>query len=509
MTGDDRQPTLRLGEVTVTAADVVALARGELGVSLGAESPARERIRRSVELLQRHLDRDGHVYGVTTGFGASVGTRVPAELTAELALNLVRFHGCGTGRLLDPVESAAVLAVRLATLSRGYSGVREIVLERLCDLLNHKLLPAIPCEGSVGASGDLTPLSYVAAVLQGEREVLTVDGPRPAAEALTQAGLEPIRLQPKESLALMNGTSVMTALACLALDRAERLARLTALLTAGTSYAMRGNPAHFDARIFELKPHPGQIRAAEWIRADLEGATSEPPANLQDRYSLRCVPHVLGVLLDSLSWIGGFVEIEVNSVNDNPIFHAESGAVLHGGNFYGGHIGMAMDALKIAVASVADLLDRQLMALCDPAVNAGLPANLVCAAEQERVAHHGFKAATISASALAAEALKLTMPATSFSRSTELHNQDKVPMGTIAARDALRVLELTETVAAISTLAVIQAVELRGAEAAGGRVQALRAAVREQVPALSSDRRMDLDIDRVLRLYRAGTLLEG
>ena len=235
----------------------------------------------------------------------------------------------------------------------------------------------------------------------------------------------------------MNGTSVMTALGCLAFERALRLARWASALTAIACDAMRGNPAHFDARIFALKPHPGTQRAAAWIRADLArpGGASREPVRLQDRYSLRCAPHVIGVLLDALDFSRALLEIELNGVNDNPLVDPDTGDVLHGGNFYGGHVCFAIDGLKTAVANVADLLDRQLCLLCEPATSGGLPANLVAAAGPASVAHHGFKAMQITASALTAEALKLTMPASAFSRSTESHNQDKVSMGTIAARE--------------------------------------------------------------------------
>ncbi len=490
---------LRIGAGPVSIEQLLAAARGELPVALDAGAKFRERLEAGRSALHAALGSGQPVYGVTTGVGASVGTYVPAAERQPMALNLLRFHGCGTGRLLDEEAAAAVLVARLVSLARGYSGVRPALLERLCALLERRILPAIPEEGSVGASGDLTPLSYLAALVVGEREALVRGQVVPAAEALASAGLAPLVLEPKESLALMNGTSLMTALACLAWERAARLARLACALTALGSFATAGNPAHFAAEIFELKPHRGTRRAGAWIREDLAGAAAAEPARLQDRYSLRCAPHVIGVLLDALDFAREQLEVELNGVNDNPIVDPESGEVHHGGNFYGGHVAFVMDGLKAAVASVADLLDRQLQLLCAPDTNGGLPANLI-----QGVAHHGFKAMQISASALAAEALKLTMPAASFSRSTESHNQDKVSMGTVAARDGLRVVELSETVAAITLLAACQAAELRGAPPP--RLAALVAAVRAEVPPVSEDRRMDLDIARVLALHRARKL---
>jgi histidine ammonia-lyase len=258
----------------------------------------------------------------------------------------------------------------------------------------------------------------------------------------------------------MNGTAVMTGLACLAYERAAHLSRLSAHLTAMASAAMGGNPHHFDERLFQAKPHQGQQRAAGWIRADLAGS-ERSESRLQDRYSIRCAPHVIGVVEDTLPFLRGLIENELNSANDNPLIDPESGRVMHGGHFYGGHVALAMDTLKNVIANLADLMDRQLALLVDTRFNHGLPPNLTGATGQRASVSHGLKALQIGASAWTAEALKLTMPASVFSRSTECHNQDKVSLGTIAARDALRVLELTEQVAAAHIVTTRQAVFLK------------------------------------------------
>jgi histidine ammonia-lyase len=496
-----------LGARLLTIEDVLALARGNGRAVLSDDPAHRGKLARSRAIVGEVQRRREALYGVTTGVGASADNAIPESLRDEMPHNLLRFHGCGTGRILDETEAAAVLVVRLATLARGHSGVRIELLERLCELLTARVLPCIPEEGSVGASGDLTPLSYLAALLIGEREATFRGQTLSAQEALAAAGIEPLALERKESLSLMNGTSVMTALACLCFERAERLARLAAAITAINVEATHGNRGHFDPRLFALKPHPGQALCAAWIRADLDSdAPPPPPARLQDRYSLRCAPHVIGVLLDALAQTRPTLEIEVNGIDDNPIIDPDSGAVLHGGNFYGGHIAFAMDGLKTAVANVADLLDRQLLLLCAPDTSDGLPANLVAAGNP---AHHGFKAMQITASALTAEALKLTMPASVFSRSTESHNQDKVSMGTIAARDCRRILDLTETVAVIGLLASCQALDLRGAPSVSRRGRELREAVRKHVPMVVEDRRQDHDIEGILGRYRDGTLPIG
>jgi histidine ammonia-lyase len=304
----------------------------------------------------------------------------------------------------------------------------------------------------------------------------------------------------------------MTGLGALAFERGLQLARLASALTAVASDTMLGNPEHFDARIAALRPHPGQITSASWIREDLARAGGDPaaePARIQDRYSIRCAPQIIGVLLDALAAARTIFETEFNGVNDNPLIDIDSGEILHGGNFYGGHVCFALDGLKAAVAGIADLLDRQLILLCGRETNGGLPENLVARTGDDRVTHHGFKAMQISTSALTAEALKLTAPASAFSRSTESHNQDKVSMGTIAARECLRILELTETVASIHTLAVCQAVDLRRGEARATRSLELHAAVRKHISMNEADRRQDHDIQTVIELHRNQELPVG
>lgn len=454
--------TVVFGAEPITLDQIVSLAQGTSSAALTQEAGFRDRIDRGVQFLQKLLAEEGVVYGVTTGYGDSCTVAVSPSLAQELPLHLSRFHGCGLGRHLAEESALATVAVRLASLCRGYSAVRIELLDLLASLLNHGIAPAIPEEGSVGASGDLTPMSYVAAVLLGEREVYLNGALVPAASALKQRGLKPLVFQPKEALAIMNGTSVMTGLGCLAYARAEYLTRLVSRLTALTSIAIRGNPNHFDEKLFTLKPHRGQQCVARWIRDDL-GHFGEPrnSSRLQDRYSIRCAPHVLGVLRDALPWMRETLENELNSVNDNPIIDWEEERVLHGGHFYGGHIAFAMDSLKNCVANLADLMDRQLTLLVDDKFNNGLPPNLSGASGGRGAINHGFKAVQIGVSAWTAEALKNTMPASVFSRSTECHNQDKVSMGTIAARDCLRVLELTEQVASAHVLALSQAVRLR------------------------------------------------
>jgi histidine ammonia-lyase len=488
--------------------DIADLAHRRRSALLSDDPKFRARIQAGADFVAQLLAEDGVIYGVTTGYGDSCTVVVPPHLIPELPHRLYTYHGIGAGRHLDPVETRAVLAARLASLCRGMSGVGVALLEQLAALLRHDILPLIPAEGSVGASGDLTPLSYVAAVLCGERNVLFDGRQMPAAEALAAVGLQPLRLRPKEGLALMNGTAVMTALACLAWQRADALGRLATRITALNVVASAGNAHHFDETLFAAKPHPGQQRVAARVRADL--ASEKPSRNdarLQDRYSLRCAPHVIGVLEDALPFLRQQIETELNSANDNPLIDAENGRVLHGGHFYGGHIAFVMDALKTLVANIADLLDRQLALLVDARFNHGLPPNLSGAVGERATINHGLKALQISVSAWTAEALKGTMPASVFSRSTECHNQDKVSMGTIAARDCLRVLELSEQVGAAMLIAARQALALRQ------RLQPLHLtpslssmfdALCNTIGFIDEDRALDGDLQRLLSAMREG-----
>jgi len=481
---------------TVSLEEVLAVAEGRRRVVLSTAPDFRERIAKGSAFLERLLEEDGVVYGVTTGYGDSCTREVSASDLEQLPRQLYTFHGCGLGEALSVEAARAVIMVRLVSLCRGVSGVSVELLERLVWLLEHDVIPVIPEEGSVGASGDLTPLSYLAAVLCGERDVFHGGQRRSTAEVFAEHGLAPYRLKPKEGLALMNGTAVMTALGVFAFARAAYLARLTTRITALSVHALDGNPYHFDAELFAAKPHPGQNKVAERLRDDLHAPdTPRNSPRLQDRYSTRCAPHVIGVVEDALPWWRQFLENELNSANDNPLIDAEHGKVMHGGHFYGGHVAFVMDSLKQACANLADLIDRQLALLVDTRFNHGLPSNLSGASAERASLNHGYKAVQIGASAWTAEALKLTMPASVFSRSTECHNQDKVSMGTIAARDALRVLTLVEQVAAATLHAVCQAVELRGqldgAAPLPKRLAAFLEACRLVFPALSEDRALE------------------
>ncbi len=485
--------------------DICAVAEQKQTLALSNETTFIRRIDKGAHFIDTLLQEEGCVYGVTTGYGDSCTVSIPLQNVAELPKHLYTFHGCGLGKHFASEQTRAIMLVRLNSLAQGFSGVRYLLLQQITGLIQQDILPLIPEEGSVGASGDLTPLSYLAAVLAGEREVLYQGKVQATADVFKQLQISPLVLKPKEGLAIMNGTAVMTAVACLAYQRAAYLSQLCTRISSLASVALKGNAYHFDQKLFSVKPHNGQIKVAQRIRLDLQLSAAAPrnDSRLQDRYSLRCAPHIIGVLEDTLPWCKQFIENELNSANDNPIIDAEGEHVLHGGHFYGGHIAFAMDSMKIVIANLADLMDRQMAQLMDPKFNHGLPANLSGAQAEQAMLNHGFKAVQIAVSAWTAEALKNTMPASVFSRSTECHNQDKVSMGTIAARDCIRVLELTEQVASALLLAVVQGVELRAKQQLlSPDLQITVTQIREKVEPLITDRAMEQELRLVLQLIR-------
>ncbi|GAA2251261.1 aromatic amino acid ammonia-lyase [Streptomyces amakusaensis] len=515
---------------SLTLRDVVRLARPaphEPTARAVLHPAAAAAAQNSARLRERLTAERKPIYGVTTGFGDSVTQQISPERAARLQHHLIRYHLNGVGPNAPADVVRATLLIRANCLARGNSGIRPQVIERLLDHLDADILPLVPERGSLGASGDLVPLCYIAAALIGEGEAEVGKRVLPVAEAHREAGITPVTLEAKEGLALINGTAFTTAFAVLAAHDAGRLATAAEIATAFVSEALLGNASHFDAFLHRAKPHPGQLATAAELRRLLAGSRlsttyekildaigaleggdhRELDRRIQDHYSVRCAPQVVGVLRDTLAWIGPWLTTEVNASTDNPLFDTAEGRPHHGGNFYAGHVGQAMDSLKTATANVADLLDRQLALIVDPKFSGGLPANLVPSAlARETGLHHGFKGMQIAASAVTAEALKTALPATLFSRSTEAHNQDKVSMATAAARDARTVGELTGQVAAIALIAGAQALDLRGPDRAAPRTRSVHALIRSHVPFTDRDRRMDHDIAAVARLISDGSL---
>jgi histidine ammonia-lyase/phenylalanine ammonia-lyase len=523
--------TLSVDGESLSLHTIGRVARDRMPAHLSQDPRVLARLMSSLTLKDELIEQGVAIYGVTTGFGDSAHRQISASKAEALQRTLVRMLGCGTGAYASIDEARATVLVRANCLARGHSAVRPVVVERLLALLNADITPAIPEQGSVGASGDLVPLSYVAAALQGERHVFSHGVLRPAHDALCAAGIERLVLTSKEALALVNGTAYMCGVASLAALDATHIALAADVCTALTTEILTGLDDAYHPFVHDVaKPHPGQIRSAAHVRRLLSGSTlvqtyrerlgesgisnvtyRELPRRVQDRYSLRCAPHFVGVLWDTLSWAQNWLTTEVNSSNDNPLFDVESGRSISGGNFAGSHVAMAMDSLRTAVASVADLLDRQLALIVDEKFNEGLPANLaprVPPGHAQEGLRHGFKGAQIACSALTAEALHLCMPLAAFSRSTECHNQDKVSMGSIAARRTRDVVRLTQNVVAIHLLALCQAADLRGPQRLGA-TRSVYDRVRAVASGVSDDRELDSDIAAVADLVRDGSLFEG
>ncbi|RLU81837.1 histidine ammonia-lyase [Streptomyces griseocarneus] len=518
-----------MGSDSLHAEDVADFARHPDSREISLDADAGARVAAAQRVKDELVATGQPVYGVTTGFGDSCGRHIGPAKAAALQRNLISGHLAGSGEPAPAEVTRATMLIRANCLARGYSGVRVALVELLAGCLREDILPIIPQRGSVGASGDLVPLAYLADMLTGNGTVLHRGEPRPAASALRQAGLSPLELAPKEGLALINGTSFMSGYAVAAVRAARDLAVVADLCTALAVEALQASAGPFEPFLHAHKPHPGQRASAARIRHLLKGSklaiehqdrvTANPRltgdafqmlrAGLQDRYSVRCAPHVTGVLNDTLDWVTDWLDTEINSTNDNPLFDPRTGEVHHGGNFYGGHVGQAMDALKLAVAGVGDLLDRQLALVVDEKSNQGLTANLVPPVDDADYGsglHHGFKAAQIASSSLAAEALKNSAPATAFSRSTESHNQDKVSMAATAARDAWQIVELVQNVAAIDLAALCQAVDLRGSDRMAPATRAAHGLVRTVVRFVDEDRRLDTDLAGLVALIRTGEL---
>lgn len=484
----------KLGSHEVTPSDIVALADGRFRALLDDDASYRQRLERGAEIVVRRLDAGDAL----TGLGE--GERRPDD-----AWSLMQRHATATSTVLRDREAAAVLAARLAVLARGYSGVRVEVLELMCELLNLRVLPRIPGCTSGPSDGEHVPMSYVAAAMLGKREVSYLGRVVLASEGLRAARLRPVELRPREALAIMSGTSMSTGLACLAWDRARRLARFAAALTAMAHDVTLGNPRHFDPRLDALKPHEGTRTAAQWIRDDIEHTSRNDERRPPDPGVLRCAPQVLGVLVDAGRNAARVLEVELGSVSDAPIVHPTTGEILVGGNGHGAHVAFALDGLKGAIAAVVGLLEHLLALVCDPEASRGLPRDLMVG---EAASGSGLRPLRATAAGLAAQARKHAVPGGGFLAALGPEHDLPCP-AQLSALESLRVLSVSESIAAIVALAMCQAVDLRDGQGCHRRASAIYGAVRQLVPRLTRDRAQDRDVETVLELFRAGMLPLG
>jgi histidine ammonia-lyase len=487
----------------VSVDTVVAVSAGAR-VEPSSNRAWRRRMAASRRVLDDALATGSTVYGVSTGVGNNSSRAVGMGEQIAFAISVMEQHGCGTGDPLSEAEGRAVTFARLVSLSKGLSAVRPELIDSLCALLNHGITPAIPRWGSVGASGDLTPLSYVAAVVSGRRKAYYHGRIVHAAKALAAEGLEPYEFGPKETLAIMNGTSVMTAVGILAVDRLERLISKVEAASALAAEVLLGRSQAFHPLVHAAKPHPGQVESARRIRHALRGSRLLDPAErsgrpVQDRYSIRCVPQAVGPVRDAITWARQVLQIELNSVNDNPLVDPETGQILFGGNFFGGHPALVMDTLKIGAASTADLVDRQFALLVDEGHNMGLPETLV------PYGGCGVKGLQMACSALTAQAIQRSFSDTVLSRSTECANQDKVSMGLQAALSASEIVHLLTRALATELIAISNAANLRDETQISPAGRVLLREIRKRSPVLAfRDRPLDADIERVFAWLGTG-----
>jgi len=471
---------------SLSIADVVAVARHNAPVVLDAKALAA--VQQSRKAVEAAVARGETIYGVNTGFGKLAHVRIPPEQARQLQLNLIRSHASGVGEPLPADAVRAMMLLRANVLVRDTSGVRPVLPELLVDMLNRQLHPTVPSQGSVGASGDLAPLSHLALAMIGEGDVKVPS---------------PITLEAKEGLAFVNGTQAQTGLAALLVSDSWTLWRSAHAAAAMSLEAVRGSPDPFDARIHDVRPHPWQQRSAALLRdlladSEIRESHRENDPRVQDAYSLRCTPQVLGAVGEGLAFAERLVTTELNAATDNPLVFGDE--VVSGGNFHGQPIALALDVIAIALTTLAGLAERRLERVVNPDLSSGLPAFLA----HDPGLESGFMTAQIAAAALVADCRVLATPASVQSVPTEGNQEDVVPMGMTAAWKAGRILANAERIVAIELLAGAQGLEflkpLRPAKA----VARIHATVRQYAAALTGDRPMTTDIEKVASGIREG-----
>lgn len=491
----------------LTLDDLRALHGG--GVAIAIDPRAAANVAAGAAAVRRAAEASTAVYGVNTGFGKLASTRISASDLETLQRNLVRSHSVGVGDPLAPKIVRLMLALKAASLARGYSGAHQTVIDTLVAAYNAGLVPYVPGQGSVGASGDLAPLSHMALALMGEGEML-VDGRRvPALPALREAGLAPLALQPKEGLALINGTQTSTALALHALLSFEPVLEAALVIGAMTVDAARGSDDPFDPRIHELRGQPGQIDVARHYRALLEGSAirashREGDDRIQDPYCLRCQPQVIGACLDQLRHAALVLVREANAVTDNPLVFPEDGAMLSGGNFHAEPVAQACDTMAVAIAEVGAIAERRIAMLIDAGVSR-LPPFLAADAGL----NSGFMVAHVTAAALASENKSLAHPASVDSLPTSANQEDHVSMATFAARRLQPMIANTAHVLAIEWLAAAQGLEFLRPLESSAPVESAHALLRSRCASVERDRYLAPDIEHAVALVVGGELGRG
>jgi histidine ammonia-lyase len=485
------------------------------------EPAARERVARAREVVDALVAGDRVAYAITTGVGHLADVRISAEQARELQINLVRSHAAGVGEPLTEAESRAMMLLRANSLAKGFSGVRAVVIDTLCNMLNRGVHPVIPSQGSVGASGDLAPLAHLALVLIGEGEAWFEGRRSNGGEAMKAAQIPPIRLEAKEAISLINGTQAMLAVGSLAMLEARTLAATADVVSAISLDALQGTDVAFDERIHQARPHAGQTLVAKHLRTMLEGSALRERhrscTRVQDAYSMRCIPQVHGAVRDVLDYSRQVFETEMNSAVDNPLVFvktppagsprgipeaAAEGDVISGGNFHGQPIAFALDFLAIAIAALAGISERRIERMVNPALSEGLPPFLTRGAGL----NSGFMMPQVTAAALVSENKVLGHPASVDSITTSGNKEDYVSMGMTAALKLKRVIQNVRHVLAIEALAAAQAVDLLAPLKPGRRAQQALREIRDVSPMVTQDRSLAPDIAKVAEVIRQGKL---
>jgi histidine ammonia-lyase len=468
-------------DLTIEQVCAVALRGERVGISEAALSA----MRRSRAVVEKLAAGDDPVYAVNTGVGLLADVRVPAADLAALQRNVVRSHAAGVREPLRVEEVRAMMLIRANVLAKGFSGIRTVVAERLCDLLNAGVTPVVPSRGSVGASGDLAPLAHMALVLMGEGTAEFRGTRMPGSEALRLAGIDAIDLDSKEGISLLNGTQAMLGVGCLELAQAEMLAETADVVTAMTLDGLKGTPRAFDPRIHEIRPHPGQVACAAHLEKLLEGSEIRLShigcRKVQDAYSLRCAPQVHGAVRDTLAEARRVFEIELNSVTDNPLVIGEE--IISGGNFHGQPLALALDYLAIAMTALAGISERRIDRLVNPALNEELPPFLAAHAGLES----GFMMVQVTAASLVAENRVLATAASPGTITTSGNKEDFVSMGMTAALKLRDVVANTRLVLAMEALAAARALDFLAPLRSSPAIEGVRGKLREVVPAWEGD----------------------
>lgn len=484
--------------------DVVEVARFHKRVVISEES--KKKIKASKEIVNKIVESGVPTYGISTGFGEFSTVTISKEQNATLQKNLILSHACGVGEAFPEDVVRGIILLRVNCLASGFSGVSPEVLERLVDLLNHDITPRVPRKGSLGSSGDLANLAHVSLVIIGEGEAYYKGELISGAEALKRAGLKAVELSGKDALALTNGTQVMTALGALAIYDAENLLDSANMAAALSFEAFRGITAALDPRIHKVRPHQGQADVAEFMLKMLKGSSSvnTRPNDVQDPYTLRCVPQVHGAVADAISHVRKEIEIEINSVTDNPLVFPDNGDVVSGGNFHGEPIALNLDFLGIAVSELANISERRTERLVNPQLSGGLPAFLV----EDGGINSGFMIPQYTAACLVSENKVLAHPASVDSITSSANKEDHVSMGTTAARKLSVIIQNVRDVIAIEWMVAAQACDLRGVKTFGAGTGELQKIVREHVAHMDCDRVFAGDMAKLSELIKDRKIID-